>query len=72
MVLQAFLNIKIIRYKSVKFCHYLRDSKVVRYIRKFVIPEFVINEFAMISLDFSRGLKETSLYPRFRYICVLT
>lgn len=39
-----FLNCEEIRYKSVKFRYYthLRDSKSVRYIRKFVIFEFVV------------------------------
>lgn len=39
-----FLYHKEIRYQSLNFRHFLtiRDSKSVRYIRKFVITEFVL------------------------------
>lgn len=39
-----FLNCKVIRFKRVEFCFYspLRDSKPVRYFRKFAISGFVI------------------------------
>lgn len=67
-----FLNCTEIRYKSVKFCNYspLRDSQLVRYIRKSIKSEFVIT--IKFCKEFHRWLKKNSLYPRFHYICVHT
>lgn len=56
-----FLNFKEICYKNVKFRNHLplRDSKSVRYIRKFVICEFVITvKFWRFVKNFTRNSKK--------------
>lgn len=47
--------------------------KISRYIRKSVIPKFVITvQFCKALLGILLGSKKTSLYLRLRYICVHT